>query len=131
MQATVKVFGHEWGKLEGDGNSQQAHRYTRIIATDTLWIKSQHENLRNSMAFFLDLDIRARIIITAGFHTGRTIVASFFDKKFLNDAGLVVDDITEVDVDGRKRHWMGAEYIESLSERERWHVLAVLKRRVP
>ena len=127
IRSQVKVKGHEWGKLSDSFAEQYAHHFSCILAADTLWMKSQHMNLYQSIAHFLAFSSTARAIVVAGFHTGREIVASFFNEIDLQSVDLVVDSIWEEDVDNLTRHWMGDNFVEPFQERMKWHVAAVLK----
>lgn len=81
------------------------------------------------MAHFLSEESSARVLVVAGFHTGRPKVVGFFDK--VNDAGFEVESIEEVDVNGKSRAWLGLneDGEENVTERKRWLVVAVLRRR--
>lgn len=105
------------------------HAFSRIIAADCYWMPGEHENLVRSMLFLLDLSPDARILAIAGFHTGRAKLAGFFDEA--ESQGLEVEQIHEEDVAGNRREWLKERDggLENHTERKRWLVLAILKRR--
>lgn len=119
---------------------------------------SQHENLVRSMLWFLaDDDVgghgggggggqrgdtgadpsaspsHSRVWVVAGFHTGRAVVASFFDTAVR--MGLEIERIYERDLifaseDGKevRRDWVPVREGEGPENRGRWCVVAVLRR---
>ncbi|KAI5283865.1 hypothetical protein KEM54_001775 [Ascosphaera aggregata] len=134
-------------------------KYTRIICADCLWMPEQHDNLAKSIAWFLapppltatfskrraaelqeveqgsstsSAAAAAAAYVVAGFHTGRDVVASFFENA-VSKAGLLVERIYERDLhakveDGRvTREWKPDRPGES--DRSRWCVVAFLRRR--
>jgi predicted nicotinamide N-methyase len=124
---------HEWGTLESDPWAV-AHRgtFTRIIAADCYWMRSQHENLVRTMNWFLAPG--GRVWVVAGFHTGRAIVSWFFETAVQN--GLEIERIHERDListtedgDEVRREWMPEREGEGPENRRRWCVVALLKRR--
>lgn len=131
-QPIVSVQPHEWGVLD-DGFSQ-AHRgaFSRIIAADCLWMPEQHENLVRTALWFLPEDpSKGRVWVVAGFHTGRAIVAAFFETAAR--LGLAVESIYERDVNASsdeevRRDWTPAREGEGVHNRGRWCVVAILKR---
>lgn len=132
-EAEVMSQPHEWGMLEPDPWAV-AHRgaFTRIIAADCYWVRSQHENLVRSMNWFLAPG--GKIWVVAGFHTGRAIVAWFFETAMQN--GLEIERIYERDLiatseDGGevRREWMPEREGEGPENRRRWCVVALLQRR--
>ncbi|TQB72443.1 hypothetical protein MPDQ_006845 [Monascus purpureus] len=107
----VTIEPHEWGTLDTPFAQANKGTFTRIIAADCLWMRSQHENLVRTMLWFLadnntevgsqangssSTKTKARVWIAAGFHTGRAIVASFFDTAVR--MGLVIESIYERDL---------------------------------
>lgn len=81
------------------------------------------------MVHFLADDSSARIYVIAGFHTGRARVAPFFEET-VPSVGLEVDEIYEMNAEGKRRSWAkerdgGAE---DVTERKKWCVVARLKR---
>lgn len=75
-----------------------------------------------------------RVWCVAGFHTGRAIVAGFFETALEN--GLEIERIFERDLVSRdeqggeiRREWVPLLEGESPANRQRWCVVAVLKRR--
>lgn len=89
----------------------------------------EHQNLARSLLHFLSFDAHARIYAVAGFHTGRAKLAPFFDVA--KEEGLELEHIQEVDIDGNIRSWakMRDGGKENVTERKRWLVVAILKRR--
>ncbi|EEH45322.1 uncharacterized protein PADG_01472 [Paracoccidioides brasiliensis Pb18] len=116
--------------------------FTRIIAADCLWMRNQHENLVRSLLWFLappspyinEKGAREGGVawVVAGFHTGREVVASFFETAVSN--GLVVERIWERDVNARNeegevtREWMPVRPREGPENRARWCVVAFLRK---
>ncbi|KAM0159715.1 hypothetical protein ACHAQE_004837 [Botrytis cinerea] len=125
----VKVQGHEWGVLTDGFSMENKERFSRVIASDCLWMPWQHGNLLRSIRWFLKEDGRAWIC--AGFHTGRELMRGFFEEENLTAAGLEIETIYERDANGVEREWVadrGAEDRDAIA-RKRWLVIAVLKRR--
>ncbi|MCJ1478331.1 hypothetical protein MMC13_007009 [Lambiella insularis] len=129
LQSVVSVEGHEWGVLTDSTSISHSHSFSRIIASDCLWMPWQHRSLAESMDHFLSFSSDARIWVVAGFHTGRAKLAPFFDAVL--DVGLEVEDIWERDVAGTERRWEkerdGGR--EDITGRKRWLVIAILRRR--
>lgn len=127
----MKVEGHLWGSSTTPFESEHAHRYTRILAADCLWMPGEHENLAQSMLHFLADSPGARIFCIAGFHTGRAKVAPFFEEV-IPQQGLEIEEIFEMNADGERRPWAkerdGGR--ENFGERKTWLVLARIRRRV-
>ena len=72
--------------------------------------------------------------VVAGFHTGRPIVAGFFETAV--EFGLEIERIFERDLnsateDGQevRREWVPVREGEGPENRKRWCVVALLKRR--
>lgn len=90
----------------------------------------EHENLARSMVHFLSDSPDARVFVIAGFHTGRAKVAPFFEEV-VPEVGLEVEEIYEMDAEGKRRAWAkerdGGR--EDVGERKKWCVLARLRRR--
>jgi EEF1A N-terminal glycine/lysine methyltransferase len=78
------------------------------------------------MAHFLSVDADARVLMIAGFHTGRPKVASFFDG--IGRVGLEIDTIWETDSNGERRAW-DPKRPQGPGEDKRWLVVAALKRK--
>lgn len=125
----TQVCGHEWGDLTDCLAQSHAQHFTRIIAADCLWMVGEHESLVESMLHFLSRDEDAQVWVIAGFHTGRAKLAAFFDTVV--DMGLEISQIYERDVEGHERAWKrerdGGR--EDVTERKRWLVVAILKRK--
>ncbi|KAI9702214.1 MAG: hypothetical protein M1820_006296 [Bogoriella megaspora] len=133
----VAVAGHVWGDFFTSPYSQlrladasrlsmnNAHRYSRIIAADCYWIPSQHANLARSMMHFLTFDANARVLVIAGFHTGRQIVANWFETA--RKEGLEIEEAWEEDACEKMRGWDPSRE-EGVAEAKKWLVCAVLKR---
>jgi hypothetical protein len=67
--------------------------------------------------------------VIAGFHTGREKLRGFFEEAAVRAAGLEVERIWERDAGGEEREWVTDRGIEDVTQRKRWLVLAILKRR--
>jgi hypothetical protein len=127
LPSYIKVEPHLWGDISSSFATTNAGRYTKILAADTLWLTSQHANLATSMSHFLANDPGARVLVIAGFHTGRPKVAKFFE--IIGDAKLEIERIWEMDSNGERRDW-DPERPMGPGEGKKWLVVAVLKRRV-
>lgn len=129
MHSIVSVHGHLWGTENACFESEHAHRYTRILAADCLWMPWEHENLAKSMLHFLADVPQARIYCIAGFHTGRAKVAPFF-METIPQQGLEIEEIFEMDANGKRRSWTAERDggKEDIGERKKWLVLARLRR---
>ena len=130
LRARVSVEGHLWGDTSSAFATANAHKYTRVLAADCLWMLGEHDNLAKSMLHFLADTPSARVLCIAGFHTGRAKVVPFFEEA-APQQGLEVEDIYEMDADGARRAWAterdgGAE---NIGERKKWLVVARLRRR--
>lgn len=92
----------------------------------------QHKNLVHTMRWFLPPPPgRGKIWFVAGFHTGRAIVAGFFETALEN--GFSIESIYERDLNGRsedggevRREWMPEREGEGPENRKRWRVIADL-----
>lgn len=130
LRPRVSVNGHLWGDTESGFAAAHAHRYTRVLAADCLWMLGEHENLAKSMLHFLAETPDARVLCIAGFHTGRAKLVPFFEEV-APQQGLEIDDIYEMDADGARRPWAterdGGR--EDIGERKKWLVVARLRRR--
>ncbi|GLB05319.1 hypothetical protein AtubIFM57258_000595 [Aspergillus tubingensis] len=130
---TVTIQPHEWGTLETDPWAvQNKASFNRIVAADCYWMRSQHENLARTMCWFLAPG--GRVWVVAGFHTGRAIVAGFFETAV--QTGLEIERIYERDLiagqeDGRevRREWVAQREGEGPENRRRWCVVALLKKK--
>lgn len=89
----------------------------------------EHENLAKSMLYFLSDSPDARVYVIAGFHTGRAKVALFFEET-VPGVGLEIEEIYEMDAEGKRRAWAAERDSgrEDVGERKRWCVLARLRR---
>lgn len=89
----------------------------------------EHDNLAKSMLHFSADTPDARILCIAGFHTGRAKLAPFFEEVVPRH-GLEIEDIYEMDADGRRRPWAKERDggTENIGERKKWLVLARLRR---
>ncbi|KKA18123.1 Nicotinamide N-methyltransferase [Rasamsonia emersonii CBS 393.64] len=113
LRDRISAHPHEWGVLTDSFAQENRGRFSRIIAADCLWIKGQHENLVKTILWFLTppaaaangqeqnqeqgpTDAEGKVWIVAGFHTGRAIVASFFETA--QRMGLEIEDIYERDL---------------------------------
>jgi len=127
----VRVEGHKWGNIGGEDQGferESKERFTRILVADCLWMPEQHDNLLKSIRWFMAENGRAWVI--AGFHTGRETMSEFYKEEKLKEAGLEVERIYERDAEGKEREWVVDRGIEDITERKRWLVIGVLKRRV-
>lgn len=126
---TVSPCSHKWGDLTDPLAQSHAQHFTRIMAADCLWMVGEHENLVESILHFLSRDEAAQVWVIAGFHTGRAKVAAFFDTAV--DMGLKISRIYERDVEGCERAWAPERDRgrEDVTERKRWLVVAILKRK--
>ncbi|KAF1935944.1 hypothetical protein EJ02DRAFT_459934 [Clathrospora elynae] len=131
LQPRVAVQGHAWGSTETSFESSHAHRYTRVLAADCLWMPWEHESLARSMLHFLADTPDARILCIAGFHTGRARLAPFFEDVVPQE-GLEVEEIYEMDADGQRRPWAKERDggTENIGERKKWLVVARIRRAV-
>lgn len=165
---------NQHGKLLSPQPAQ--HSFDRMIIADCLWMPSQHENLVKTIDHWLrhdsapshatnaDVDkdtntLPPCALVIAGFHTGRSTVASFFeiatganlaaetkedgnDHAQLNDQRgknitedrdgcLSIAQIFEVDVDLNVREWVTEREGENKEQLKKWCVCAVLVRADP
>ncbi|PYH43910.1 putative nicotinamide N-methyltransferase [Aspergillus saccharolyticus JOP 1030-1] len=128
----VSIQPHEWGVLSSNSwaVANKGH-FTRIIAADCLWMRSQHENLVRTMKWFLAPE--GRVWVVAGFHTGRAILVEFL--KVVSEMGLAVEVIYERDQNTSyaegghevRRDWVEVRDGEGPENRMRWCVVARLK----
>lgn len=88
----------------------------------------QHSNLAKSMLHFLSPCPSSRILVIAGFHTGRARMAPFFQET-IEEESLEIEDVFEMDADGVKRVWDPDAPEEMSGERKKWLVVARLKRK--
>lgn len=104
--------------------------FTRILAADCLWMPHEHRNLARSMLHFLSSSSNARVLVIAGFHTGRAKLAPFFEEV-IGDEGLGIEEIYEMDADGMRRKWQAERDggRENIGERKKWLVVARLRRK--
>ncbi|KAK0113048.1 hypothetical protein ONS95_014754 [Cadophora gregata] len=126
--ADVEVHGHEWGELDDTFSIENKASFGRILVADCLWMPWQHMNLLKSISWFLkDADGRAWVV--AGFHTGREKMKGFYEEEALNDAGLEIDKIWERNAQGSERVWVEDRGFEDATERKRWLVVGILKKK--
>ncbi|RDW83212.1 hypothetical protein BP5796_04703 [Coleophoma crateriformis] len=123
----IVVEGHEWGVLDDTFSMQNNESFGRILVADCLWMPWQHENLLKSIRWFMAPTGRAWVI--AGFHTGREKMAGFYEEKRMHELGLEVEKIWERNAEGGTREWVTDRGIEDVTERKRWLVIAILKRK--
>lgn len=98
-------------------------------------MRSQHENLARTMQWFLAPG--GKVWVVAGLHTGRAIVAGFFETVLA--CGFEIEMIFERDLvyQGRTgdgdgdgvREWESVREGEGPENWRRWCVVAVLKKR--
>ncbi|OMP87064.1 putative nicotinamide N-methyltransferase [Diplodia seriata] len=129
LRSKVSVQGHLWGDLDSPFAVANAGSFTRILAADCLWMPHEHRSLAKSMLHFLSPEPQARVFVIAGFHTGRAMMAPFFE--IVVEEGLEIDDIYEMDAEARRREWASErdEGREDHGERNKWLVVARLKRK--
>jgi nicotinamide N-methyltransferase len=123
----VRVEGHEWGILDDPFSVENRETFSKILVADCLWMPWQHTNLLKSIRWFLSPDGKAWVV--AGFHTGREKMRGFYEERALEEAGLEVERIWERNADGSEREWVTDRGIEDVTERKRWLVVAILRRR--
>lgn len=141
------VHAHEWGDLDSSFAKDSKGLFSRIIVADCLWIKGQHENLVKTILWFLSEGgdsngdskggSNGTVWVVAGFHTGRKIVASFFDTAV--NMGLEIEEIWEKDVNAKdeedgdtlraEREWRPFRDGEDPYQSRRWCVVAFLRRK--
>ena len=129
LRSCLSVQGHEWGTLDSTFSKANAGRFTRILAADCLWMPHEHHNLARSMLHFLSPSPDARVFVIAGFHTGRAKLAPFFEEV-VGEEGLEIEDIYEMDADGKRRRWQVERDggTEDHGERKKWLVVSRLRR---
>jgi hypothetical protein len=122
---------HEWGVLTDPFSTANKGTFSRIIAADCFWMPEQHENLTRTIQWFLSPG--GKVWVVAGFHTGRPIVAQFFETVIRG--GFVIERIFERDTVERledggeiRREWMPVRKDEGPDNQKRWCVVAVLRR---
>lgn len=93
-------------------------------------MREAHISLLQTLQWFLSPG--GRVLIVAGFHTGRPIIAGFFETVLEN--GFIIETIYERDLveaaeDGTeiRREWK--PHREGEIDRSRWCAVAVLKRK--
>ena len=123
----VGVEGHEWGVLNDRFSAGYKEAFSRVLVADCLWMPWQHENLLKSIRWFLTIEGKAWIV--AGFHTGREKMRGFYETGLLDAVGLEIERIWERNAEGAQRAWSIDRGIEDITERKRWLVIAILKRR--
>lgn len=118
--------------------------FDRLIICDTLWVSSSHPLLIASLLHLIShTSPHARVLVSAGFHTGRLCVRRFFELCAGGTGGKLVADgdapnggIWEKNViTGEVRPWKGnagageedGEGMGEIEERARWCVMAILK----
>jgi hypothetical protein len=114
-----------WFLSDGQDTSYDSHRNSEA---------EKGEEQERLMADRNNREIsEGKIWIVAGFHTGRAIVASFFNTAV--GMGLEIEDIFERDLsaleeDGEvRRPWAPVRQGEGPENRRRWCVIAVLRRK--
>lgn len=147
----ISVQPYQWGVFEGsvsvdEEELETSHlarmagfaaanrgRFGRVICADCLWMPSQHENLIQTLLWFLSPSSSSSpgiAWVVAGLHTGRDIVASFFQKAVAS--GLVVEKMWERDMNSaegeRTREWKAVREDEGPENRARWCIVAMLRR---
>lgn len=138
----VDAYGKTAGRLG---------RHDVVVLADCLWMPSQHENLVRTIARAVGQGPDCCAIVVAGFHTGRGIVRDFFEvvtngaesggvggeteADGTSMAGvcerghvstLKIEEIYEIDVNGRKREWQKVRPGETREDAKKWCVVATL-----
>ncbi|KAK5076974.1 hypothetical protein LTR64_005547 [Lithohypha guttulata] len=172
---TISIHGLTWGDELFTSSTQYGkpadpqppkHSFDKIIIADCLWMPSQHANLVKTINSYLrekdedeDHEGQACALVIAGFHTGRSIVARFFEIATGSRLGsgetageqeircndeeeekededvrqvkgiLIAAEIFEIDVDCNVRPWLAERPGESKDHAKRWCVCAALVRR--
>ncbi|KAI9679770.1 MAG: hypothetical protein M1817_004784 [Caeruleum heppii] len=124
QMSSMSANGHVWGDVESHFAMTHKNYFSLILAADCLWMQHEHVQLLRSMLWFLSLNDTASILVVAGFHTGRGVVARFFDHA--EEQGLRLASIYEIDASGRRRGWAERRE-EDLGERKKWNVVASLR----
>ena len=130
LSQKIVFEGHEWGVLEIQPAKDYRNVFDIVIAADCFWIPAEHSNLITSMQHFLSRSVDARIWAVAGFHTGRGVLAQFLDHA--KEVSLTVEKVWERDMFGLERDFVHSEEErrEDTTERSKWLMIAVLRRRV-
>jgi nicotinamide N-methyltransferase len=123
----VTVEGHEWGVLDDTFSKTNEGGFGKILVADCLWMPWQHGNLLKSIGWFLSREGKAWVV--AGFHTGREKMRGFYEEDALKEVGLEVERIWERNAEGLEREWVTDRGIEDVTERKRWLVVAILKKK--
>jgi EEF1A N-terminal glycine/lysine methyltransferase len=123
----VKVEGHKWGTLDDTFSREEKESFGRILVADCLWMPWQHLNLLKSVRWFMKECGRAWVV--AGFHTGRAKMRGFYEESALIEAGLEIEKIWERNAEGVEREWVYDRGVEDVTERKRWLVIGILRRR--
>ncbi|KAH6626821.1 hypothetical protein B0J18DRAFT_151322 [Chaetomium sp. MPI-SDFR-AT-0129] len=124
----VVVEGHTWGELDTTFAVQNKHKFDRVFAADCLWIVGQHEQLRQSIAWFLAEGESARAWLIAGFHTPRGEANLFFRSEMLAEVGLEVEHLWERECSGEDREWVWDRGVGNTAVQKRWSAVGVLRR---
>ncbi len=145
-EVTMKVIGHIWGSTSASAQEiSDGHlgRYDLIIAADVLWLRDQHANLLTTFKNHLrltdpDLKINPTIIVVAGLHTGRHVIAHFLKlagcsgfhlKRGAREVRLVNDEEDVMDPsDFIWRDWAVERADETAADRSLWVVEIILGR---
>lgn len=122
----VSVEAHRWGDLDEDFAKENAHMFTRVVATGCLWLSEQHGNIAKSMAHFLKESEDAEVWVVSGFFLGRERLAGFFDVA--GREGLFVREIFEQNGVGDRREWVVDGRVEDEKEifEQGWLLVGVL-----
>ncbi|KAG8706219.1 hypothetical protein FRC09_002519 [Ceratobasidium sp. 395] len=126
-RAQIEVRGHCWGgadALEELGGK----RFDVVMAADVLWKEELHEALCQTLDRVLVLGQAGRVHIVAGLHTGRAVLSGFVSRA--RKLGFQLGEIYEVSAGATKvqREWAEVREGETMGERRKWLVVAVLKR---
>lgn len=152
LSQRTDIQSHKWGDLPRSSTSEPSEdsrsssqvfalkrkaSFSRIICVDCLWMSDQHDNLAKSIAWFLrkpssttDPAAGGIAYVVAGFHTGRHVVARFFEEAIPRN-GLRVEGIYERDLNAPNeatvtREWQPSRCGET--DLPRWNVVAFVRR---
>ncbi|KAH8174309.1 lysine methyltransferase domain-containing protein [Sarocladium implicatum] len=133
IPSSVEVHGHGWGDFTPTSSAttfplSHKHALDRVLLADCLWMPWQHDALLRSVSYFLSLSPLAKCLCVGACHTGREVVARFFEEERLRSLGLEVEEVWERDVEGKEREWDTAREEEDPGMRKRWCVNVILRR---
>ncbi|TIA89239.1 hypothetical protein E3P99_02151 [Wallemia hederae] len=91
-RGNLKVMAHCWGKDADDLRSSSLTRdgFDVILAADVIWDSFSHLSLIETLTQSLKQRPESRVVLVAGYHTGRHVVQAFMRRA--KAKGLVPDD---------------------------------------